>query len=106
MSTVTVVALIKLKPGAEAAAIAVLEPIVEQTHAESGCLKYTLHRSTADPQQFVLIERWATQAALDAHFLEPYMGSLFTDVADHLAEPPSIHFLTPHPLGNAEKGAL
>ncbi len=105
-SSVTVVALVKVKPGAEDAAIAVLSPVVEQTHQESGCVKYALHRSAADPQQFVLVELWASQADLDAHFQQPYMGALFSELADHLAEPPAIHFLQPVPLGDDGKGVL
>jgi quinol monooxygenase YgiN len=106
MSTVTVVALVKVKPGSEDAATAILTPVIEQTHEEAGCLKYALHRSNTDPQQFVLVERWAAQADLDAHFHKPYMGELFTALADHLAEPPAIHFLTPAPVGDSEKAAL
>ncbi len=103
---VTVVALVKVKPGAEAAAIEVLRPVIEQTHQEEGCMTYALHRSTTDPEQFVLVERWRSQADLDAHFLQPYMGELFTNLADHIAAPPAIHFLGPVPLGDAGKGVL
>jgi quinol monooxygenase YgiN len=106
MSTVTVVALVKVKPGSEEAATAVLTPVIEQTQQEEGCEKYALHRSTTDPQQFVLVERWASQADLDAHFQKPYVGELLTGLADHLAEPPAIHFLTPTPIGDGEKAAL
>jgi len=106
MSTVTVVALVKVKPGSEEAAIAILSPVVEQTHQEEGCVKYALQRSKVDPQQFVLVEKWASQADLDAHFTKPYMGQLFTELADHLAEPPAIHFLDPTPVGESEKALL
>jgi quinol monooxygenase YgiN len=105
-STVTVVALVKVKPGEEEAVIAVITPVVEQTHQEDGCLKYALHRSKTDPQQFVLIERWASQADLDAHFQQPYVGALLSGLADLLVEPPAIHFLEPTPVGDAQKAAL
>lgn len=106
MSSVTVVALIRLKPGSEAAALEAITPVVAQSHAEAGCVKYTLQQSNTDPQQFVVVEKWASQADLDAHFQQPYLGALFTDLADHLAEPPAIHFLTPRPLGDPDKGVL
>ncbi len=108
MSTtqVTVVALIKLKPGAEETALAALRPVIDQTHQESGCVKYALHRSTVDPQQFVLVELWASQADLDAHFQKPYMGELLSGLAEHVSEPPAIHFLAPVPVGDATKGVL
>lgn len=103
---VTVVALVKLRPGAEEAAVEVLRPVIEQTHDEEGCVKYALHRSTADPLQLVLVELWRSQADLDAHFQKPYMGELFTNLADHIAEAPAIHFLGPVPVGDAGKGLL
>ncbi len=106
MSKVTVVALVRIKPGSEETAIAVLQPVVEHTHLEEGCLTYALHRSATDPGQFVIVESWASQADLDAHFQMPYMGALFTDLADHLAEPPTIHFLGPVPLGDSPKTVL
>jgi quinol monooxygenase YgiN len=106
MSTVNVLALIKVKPGAEDEAVALLTPVVEQSHREPGCVKYTLQRSTNDPQQFAIVEQWRSQADLDEHFLQPYVGSLMTDAADLLAEAPVIHFLTPCPLGDAGKGVL
>lgn len=104
--TVTVVALVKVKPGSEDAVFAIFTPVIEQTHQEEGCVKYALQRSNTDPQQFVLVEKWASQADLDEHFAKPYMGQLFTDLTDHLAEPPAIHFLTPAPVGESEKAAL
>lgn len=103
---VTVVALITVKPGSEDVALAALTPCAEQTHQESGCVKYALHRSTVDPQQFVLVELWESQADLDAHFQQPYMGELLSALADHVTEPPAIHFLAPVPIGDSPKAML
>lgn len=34
---------------------------------EDGCEEYALFRSVEDGDEFVMVERWATQNALDAH---------------------------------------
>ena len=34
---------------------------------EPGCEQFEVFRSVADPDRLVLVERWADQAALDAH---------------------------------------
>ncbi len=34
---------------------------------EPGCSRFEVYQSQSDPQQFFLIERWGTQAQLDAH---------------------------------------
>ncbi len=34
---------------------------------EPGCERFEVYHSTANPQAFILIERWIDQAALDEH---------------------------------------
>ncbi len=34
---------------------------------EPGCRRFEVYHSQADPQQFLLIEQWQTQADLDRH---------------------------------------
>ncbi|WP_190087258.1 putative quinol monooxygenase [Streptomyces melanogenes] len=47
-----------------------LAPIVR---AEEGCLQYDLHRVVGDPDQFVLVELWASREALAAHDVTAHM---------------------------------
>ncbi|WNM49789.1 putative quinol monooxygenase [Kitasatospora sp. CM 4170] len=54
----------------QAAAFERLAPIVR---AEPGCLQYDLHRVSGEPDRFVLIERWESEAALAAHDATPHM---------------------------------
>ena len=37
------------------------------SRAEPGCARFEVYHSEADPKVFLLIERWESQAALDAH---------------------------------------
>jgi quinol monooxygenase YgiN len=66
-TTVTVLAIIKVKAGSENDARALLASIVADTLEEPGCLVYDLHQSASDPTEFLFYERWASDAALDAH---------------------------------------
>jgi len=34
---------------------------------EPGCERFEVYHSTANPQAFILVERWTDQAALDEH---------------------------------------
>lgn len=106
MSTVVVTASFKAREGRIDEVIAGLTPVIEQTHAEAGCLAYALHRDANDPDTLVLIERWTSQVALESHFQQPYIAGLGELAADLLAEPPVLHFCTPLPLGDPVKGAL
>ncbi|MFZ2843234.1 putative quinol monooxygenase [Psychrobacter sp.] len=47
-----------------------LQPLVL---TEKGCLQYELTQDVEDENQFVLIEKWATQVDLDAHDVTPHM---------------------------------
>lgn len=106
MSSVIVVATFKAREGKAEEVIAGLTPVIEQTHAEAGCLSYALHRDVNDPQTLVLIERWTSQVALESHFQQPYMAGIGDLAAELLAEPPRLNFCTPLPAGDAVKGTL
>ena len=41
------------------------------SRAEAGCLEYTFASDPLDPGRVLLTERWADQAALDAHLAAP-----------------------------------
>ena len=41
------------------------------SRAEAGCLEYTFASDPLDPGRVLLTERWADQAALDAHLATP-----------------------------------
>jgi quinol monooxygenase YgiN len=62
-----VVATIKVKPGMESQFEAVAKELVAKVTAnEPGCRLYVLHRGEA-PQTYVFMERYADQAAVEAH---------------------------------------
>jgi len=106
MPNVIVVAILQAKPGSEETALAVLTETLEATHAEEGCRTYALHVSTQDPTQFVLVERWDDQEALDGHFGQPHMAKLAGAAGDLLAAPPTVVFTEAIALGDPAKGTL
>jgi quinol monooxygenase YgiN len=65
---VTVMAKLKVQPGKESAFEgAAGELIAYVKENEPGTLTYVLHRSTADPTEYVYYEVYTDQAALAAH---------------------------------------
>jgi quinol monooxygenase YgiN len=66
-SAVTVIAVIRVRPGAEERARTLLHRIVTPTLQEPGCLAYELHQSATDPTEFMFHERWTSDEALAAH---------------------------------------
>ncbi len=64
---IRVVARIIAKPRKQDEVKSVLSGIVKPTQQESGCLHYELLQNHRDSAEFVLIEEWESQTALDNH---------------------------------------
>ncbi|KGF71863.1 antibiotic biosynthesis monooxygenase [Neosynechococcus sphagnicola sy1] len=90
-SMIRVLAHIVASPGKEAALQAVLLELIQPTRQESGCLAYELWQSPANPTQFVFVEAWASEAALNAHLISAHVEQAFLASADFLASPPEIY---------------
>jgi len=90
MSLLTVVAVLKAKPGKEGELRQALLDLVGASRSESGCLQYDLHVSTDKPGEFLFFEKWVDRAALDAHAQKPYLQALGSRREELLAEAPEI----------------
>jgi quinol monooxygenase YgiN len=106
MSQVVVVAVVKAKQGSEAEVEQAFRTAIRKSHEEEGNVRYALHRSTSDPATFVMIEQWASQAALDQHFGAPHMAELMTSMGSHVEGGPTVVFAEALPEGDPSKGAL
>ncbi len=51
----------------------VLKHYITPANTEPGCELYDVWQDVADPHHFVVVEQWATLAALEAHMLKPYV---------------------------------
>ena len=69
-----VVATTKEKPENRAAYIEGAKACVAATQKEAGCIYYDSHTSINDPNTFVVVERWESREALDAHSKAPHMA--------------------------------
>lgn len=88
MSEINVVAVFKVQPQFRERYTAALIEMAEQTHAnDEGCLLYSLQQSTTDPNTFVFIEKWTSEAALDAHGAQPHLTQGRAERDAMLAEP-------------------
>jgi len=88
--------------------IAAFEACMTATHQEEGCLTYALHRDNENPNHFVHVERWRSQADLDEHMTKPYVAALFAVAGTPgvLTQPPTLTFGTSLGLGDPAKGSL
>jgi quinol monooxygenase YgiN len=103
---VVLVALLDVKPGGEDEALAALETVIEASHTEEDCVKYALHRDNQTPTRFVFVEKWNSQAALDAHMQTPHYKELGEKLGSLLAAAPLLSITTALPFGDETKGAI
>ncbi len=103
---VVVVATVEVLPGREDEALALVGELVDATHDEAGCLAYALHRDLDDPRRFVLVERWTSPVALEAHLLQAHTRAFSERIGALVAAPPVVTRTSPVPLGDPVKGAL
>ena len=82
------------KPEHFAAARDAVVGILAATRAEPGCRIFRLHADEAAARLF-LYEEWTDQAALEAHYAEPYTRAVFAAYEDWLAQPPEIMRMSP-----------
>ncbi len=103
MSTVHVLAIITTKPGQREAVLAMFKANIPAVLAEEGCIAYeaTIDTESAGPMQtafgadtFVVVEKWASLAALGAHAASEHMKAYGASTKDMLADR-VIHILSP-----------
>jgi quinol monooxygenase YgiN len=72
----TVVARLRAAKGKGDALAALLsEQAAAVRSAEPGCLAYRVHRSTTDPEIFLIYETYADDAAFDLHRQAPHLAA-------------------------------
>ena len=101
---VIVVATIKPLPEHRDEVRAALEAAIPQVHGEEGCEVYALNQKD---DRFVMIERWASLAALQTHSTDSAgLQQLNAELKGKLEAPLDVVVLEPVPAGEPAKGAL
>mgnify|MGYP001156635380 FL=1 len=89
-SSLRVIARAKAKPDQVAQVREILTALVDATRREPGCLSYELLQNHADPTDFAFVERWASSAAEQAHFVTPHLLATLQQLTGLLASEPQI----------------
>jgi quinol monooxygenase YgiN len=63
---------------------------VAQTLAEEGCESYQVSEDVAAPNNFVIVEQWASLEAKYSNFRAPEFGELMGTLGDIIAGPPEV----------------
>lgn len=73
---ILIVGSIEIDPERRTALLEAVRPYVARTRAEEpGCLDYAFMADTVDDDRIVVVERWADEQTLAAHFAHPNMAA-------------------------------
>jgi quinol monooxygenase YgiN len=75
----------------EAELEAILLELIEPSRAEAGCLRYDLVRSGDGGGEFVFIEEWASDEALELHRQTDHLREAKVRVQGSIASEPRVH---------------
>jgi quinol monooxygenase YgiN len=82
-----------IKPGSETDFISIAKMMIENSNKEEGCLGYMLYQDPYEKTNFIFVERYKNQAAIDVHFATPYFKEFGAKTADMTARPVEIKIL-------------
>ena len=79
-----------IKPGKEADFISAAKMMIENSNKEEGCLGYMLYQDPYEKTNFIFVERYVNQAAIDFHFGTSYFKEFGTLISDMTSNPMEI----------------
>ncbi|NYI07002.1 putative quinol monooxygenase [Allostreptomyces psammosilenae] len=95
MRPVTVVLLLRARPGSEDRLRTALEGMIEPSLDEPGCLAYQPYVDPNRPDRMAVYEEWRDEEALREHWRTPYFRHVAAVLPGILAEPMVLRRLVP-----------
>ena len=83
-----------LKPECVAEAAPLFREMIAATCKEDGCIEYRLFIDTKDPTEYVFVEEWESQAALDAHMKTPHFTRIIPQIGAMCAKDGAVNIMT------------
>ena len=88
-----IIAKVFIKPGMEADFINAAKGIIEKSNSEEGCLFYQLYQDPYLSTNFIFVERYKNQEAVDFHFAAPYFSEFGSQIGDMVSQPAEIRVI-------------
>jgi len=72
--------------------IAVAQKVASASREEAGCINYRVYEDTEQPNQFVFVEEWEDDGALQQHFGTPHIAEFMQAIMGTIVAPPDVKF--------------
>jgi quinol monooxygenase YgiN len=70
------------------------QAVAAASRAEAGCVSYRLYEDTEIEHEFVFVEEWESDEALQRHFATAHVGEFMATILATLVGPPDVKFHT------------
>jgi quinol monooxygenase YgiN len=74
--------------------IRVGQAVAVASRAEAGCISYRLYEDTEVENDFVFVEEWASNEALELHFATAHIRDFMQAIPATIVAPPDVKFHT------------
>jgi quinol monooxygenase YgiN len=91
---IVVVGRVSTDPDKREALIRIGQTVAAASRAEAGCIGYRLYGDTELEDEFVFIEEWESDEALQRHFATPHISEFMQAIPETVIAPPDVKFHT------------
>jgi quinol monooxygenase YgiN len=70
------------------------QTVAAASRLEPGCIDYRIYQDTENEHEFVFIEEWESDAALQQHFATSHVAEFMQAIRATLVAPPDVKFHT------------
>jgi quinol monooxygenase YgiN len=74
--------------------VRIAQAVARASREEKGCLSYRIYEDTEIENEFVFVEEWESQQALQRHFGTPHIAQFMRAVPAAVTAPPDVKFHT------------
>jgi quinol monooxygenase YgiN len=72
----------------------IAETVAAASRAEAGCISYRVYEATDLEHEFVFVEEWQSDEALQQHFATPHIAEFMRAIPAAITAPPDVKFHT------------
>ena len=67
-----------------------ISELIQESRKEEGCLSYQLYEAVTDENNFVMVEKWENQQAIELHNATSHLQNFAKKVPDYSRDAPKI----------------
>jgi len=91
---IVVVGRVRTDPDRREALVRVGQTVAAASRAEEGCINYRLYEDTEVENEFVFVEEWESEEALQQHFATAHIRDFMQAIPATIVAPPDVKFHT------------